>query len=427
MYLIEALEALEAAPRGNARLDKMMLLRAVDGFQQFLVTANDPFITFGVAEIPGEMDARANWSTNSPSWWAGLRGLTDKLATRELSGNAARDAIKTFLASCSPHEDKWARRFLLKDLRLNIGDKEVRKVFGEDALFVFEVPLAKSLDDINEKKWNATTRWVIETKLDGGRCVCIYDGNGVPTLLSRTGKTWGNFKTIETQMLAIGAAYGLKNYVFDGEVVSLDAGGKINFQQIQKTMHRDDGVEIGELQYVAFDGCALDEWKVPKLSYRERYLDLQRRFAAASSQRFRVIEAFEAFGNIAEMKAHARGLVDLGYEGAILREAAALVENKRSKRLLKVKFFIDDEAEIIGVEEGEGRHVGTMGAIICRHSNGQVFKIGSGFVDADRKEFWAESPVGKVANFKYFELTNDGVPRFPIWRSLRARQDIGAK
>jgi ATP-dependent DNA ligase len=423
--LVPALEAIEAAPRGNARLDKIKELAHVPDLKRFLVDANDPFITFGVAKIPEQEQLVKSEAMAAPAAFADtLFGIAEQLKTRALSGNAARTSISGLLEFYSPLEAKWARRFLLKDLRLNIGGSEVQKVFGEDALFLFDVPLATDINKV--KKWDSTVPWIVQPKLDGGRCVTFYDSEGNVELLSRTGQTWENFESIKTLMVAMGLAFKLRNYVVDGEVVSLDADGKINFQQIQKTMMRGDGVEVGNLQYVAFDGCTMDEWKNPKLTYGQRYAGLKNLLARNKCAKFRVIEALERQGGTVEdMKAAAKLLVAEGYEGGIIRRRDAVVENKRGKLLLKVKFFIDSEAEVIGVIEGEGRHVGSLGALKCRWASGVEFDMGSGLSDADRKDMWATSPVGNLVNFKYFEVTDEGKPRFPIYRSLRSRKDVG--
>lgn len=56
----------------------------------------------------------------------------------------------------------------------------------------------------------------------------------------------------------------------------------------------------------------------------------------------------------------------LGGEGVMLRAPRSKYEKTRSKLLLKVKTFHDDEAVVIGYRAGEGRLLGSMGAIECK-------------------------------------------------------------
>ena len=84
--------------------------------------------------------------------------------------------------------------------------------------------------------------------------------------------------------------------------------------------------------------------------------------------------------------------------------------------LLKVKSFKDDEAEVIGHLAGTGRHNGRMGALQVRLADGTEFAIGTGFSDKERE---APPPIGSTVTFKYQELTDGGVPRFPAFKAVR--------
>jgi ATP-dependent DNA ligase len=70
-------------------------------------------------------------------------------------------------------------------------------------------------------------------------------------------------------------------------------------------------------------------------------------------------------------------------------------------------------------ENGTGRLQHMMGKIHCELPNGIKFKIGTGFSDAQRKN---PPKVGAVVTFKYQEISNSGVPRFPVF--LRIREDV---
>src|SRR5438132_928553 len=82
----------------------------------------------------------------------------------------------------------------------------------------------------------------------------------------------------------------------------------------------------------------------------------------------------------------------------------------RSARLRKVKSFRDAEAVVVGHEPGKGRHQGRLGALLVEMADGTKFAVGAGFSDAERE---APPPVGSTITFRYQELTDGGVPRFP--------------
>ena len=67
---------------------------------------------------------------------------------------------------------------------------------------------------------------------------------------------------------------------------------------------------------------------------------------------------------------------------------------KRTRALLKVKRFLDAEAEVLEHVAGKGKHTGRTGALRVRClENGSEFKIGTGFDDARARTLrpWAPS------------------------------------
>jgi DNA ligase 1 len=107
-------------------------------------------------------------------------------------------------------------------------------------------------------------------------------------------------------------------------------------------------------------------------------------------------------------------LVEAGYEGQMLRLDREY-ENKRSKFLMKHKSFVDEEYTILDIVEGEGNRTGTAGYMVFETIEGKPFK-------SNVKGTWDETAemlkskkklIGKQATIKYFNLTPDGIPRFP--------------
>ena len=103
----------------------------------------------------------------------------------------------------------------------------------------------------------------------------------------------------------------------------------------------------------------------------------------------------------------------------MLRKPAAPYKGGRSTDLLKVKRFMDAEARVIGHKSGSGRHAGRMGALVCVNDAGKRFKVGTGFTDAQRD---VPPAIGSVVTYRYQETTAAGVPRFPVFDRVRARE-----
>jgi DNA ligase 1 len=106
----------------------------------------------------------------------------------------------------------------------------------------------------------------------------------------------------------------------------------------------------------------------------------------------------------------------LGGEGLMLRQPESLYVVGRSATLLKVKSFQDDEAVVIGHLPGTGRHKGRLGALQVRLADGTEFAIGTGFSDKERE---VPPAIGATVVFRYQELTDGGVPRFPSFSAVR--------
>ncbi len=80
------------------------------------------------------------------------------------------------------------------------------------------------------------------------------------------------------------------------------------------------------------------------------------------------------------------------------------------------------EAVVIGHEPGKGKHKGRVGALLCKLPNGKQFSVGTGLSDAERQ---APPAIGETITFRYQELTDGGIPRFPSY--LGVRHDLPKK
>lgn len=122
-------------------------------------------------------------------------------------------------------------------------------------------------------------------------------------------------------------------------------------------------------------------------------------------------------------------LTSEGAEGVMLRAPNSPYETKRSKYLLKYKIKEDSEAVVRDYILGTGRLKGLLGSLKCElikgnKPSGIYFNIGTGFSDIQRTEYNdTESeyyiPLDSVVSFSYMELTEDSIPRHPVYRGLR--------
>lgn len=108
-----------------------------------------------------------------------------------------------------------------------------------------------------------------------------------------------------------------------------------------------------------------------------------------------------------------------GGEGLMLHRGASLYRAERNNDLLKVKLYEDTEARVIGYIPGKGKHAGRLGALLVEMPNGQRFKLGTGFSDAQR----AQPPsLGSLVTYRFRGVNDSGIPRFASF--LRVREDL---
>ena len=102
-----------------------------------------------------------------------------------------------------------------------------------------------------------------------------------------------------------------------------------------------------------------------------------------------------------------------GYEGQMVRNDI-VYENKRSNGLLKRKEFITEEYEVVSMEQGQGNWHGHTKRFILRMPNGETCGSGVRGKQDVLKALWESQKSPTWATLRYFGLTPDGVPRFPV-------------
>lgn len=102
-------------------------------------------------------------------------------------------------------------------------------------------------------------------------------------------------------------------------------------------------------------------------------------------------------------------IVAAGGEGLMLHRADSRYHGGRSAALLKLKPWQDAEATVIQILPGKGKYAGMMGALLVEDTEGQRFRIGSGFSDQERLE---PPTVGSRISYKHTGTTVNGLPRF---------------
>ena len=426
----------------NSRLDKeaIILAQAEAGNREFfegLNLAYNAMITFGLKQIPEKKDE------DGPGlpWDSFTLALTG-FVTRNVTGNTARDMIQAMMNSATKSQwNGWYRRILIKDMRAGFSENTVNKVvekkFPQYIIPVFSCQLAH--DSANHESKVAGKK-LIEVKLDGVRVITIAYADGRVDMFSRNGKELANFPHIKEQISNVVKQKGSSksmDIVLDGEIMSS------SFQDLMKQVHRKDNVEAGDAVLNLFDVLPLEDFE--KGSYDK---DQTTRSSMVS---FWVEQNKELLPNVTALS---NELVDLdteegqkrfkeinakavagGYEGIMIKEPSAKYECKRSVAWLKLKPFIEVSLAVVAVEEGTGKNVGKLGALVCEgEDDGRQIRVnvGSGFTDSNRDTYWddRDTLIGNIVEVRADAVTQNQDStyslRFPRFKGFRGFE-IGEK
>jgi DNA ligase-1 len=298
--------------------------------------------------------------------------------------------------------------------------KHIRKLRGdaaEEARTGGAIPVparAKKSDDEDEtpakesplllaEAWDGAvdvTGWWMSEKLDGVRA--FWDGK---QFISRLGNVFAAPEWFTA---------GLPSVALDGELW-------LERRQFQRTVsvvrRKDQSEHWRQIRYLVFDAPLVDE-------PFEARMDQLRELIAEHRPEFAATHEHARCRGISHLKEELERIQTLGGEGLMLREPASRYVAGRSSTLLKVKTFHDAEAHVIGHQKGAGRHKGRLGALLVRLADGTEFSVGTGFSDAERE---SPPPVGSTITFRYQELSDGGVPRFPSYVGVRRDEPVKAE
>jgi DNA ligase-1 len=264
-------------------------------------------------------------------------------------------------------------------------------------------------------------------KLDGIRCLVI-DGQA----LSRKFKPIPNvFIRNRVRTLPSG---------LDGELMI----PRLPFNEISSAVMSEDG-KPENFKYYVFDYVS-DSLQKP---YNERMKELE----ALDLPDFVVKVLPHQIESLSELHTIEEKWLAGGYEGVMVRSLQSPYKCGRSTvkegYLLKIKRFRDSEAEIVGFEErlhneneaktDELGHTkrsshkanlvpaNMLGAFLVRDlTTGVEFAIGTGYDDEFRKKVW-ENPyrfIRKIVKYKYQEVGQKNLPRFPVFIGFRDPADM---
>ena len=391
----------------NSRLAKEAIIarEAEAGNDEFFAgckLALDSMITFGVKKVPESSASGPGLSRDD------FLNLAVQLSIRQLTGNAAQKAVQDAMNKATEEQwNGWYRRILIKDMRAGFSEKTintvVEKKYANYAIPVFSCQLAH--DSANHESKVAGER-LIEVKLDGVRVITIVYPDGRVDQYSRNGKELVNFPHIKEQISRNSQSFS-EPVILDGEIMSA------SFQDLMKMVHRKSDVQSDDAVLNLFDVVTVEEFQqgrghhrqfdrsVTLAAWHNKYHESMPNVTVVGQE----LVDLDSFVGQARFKQINQDAVDGGYEGIMIKDPEAVYECKRSVAWLKLKPFIEVSLTVVAVEEGTGRNIGKLGALICEGvDDGKRIKVnvGSGFTDSDRDSYWAsrEDVIGHTVEVR---------------------------
>lgn len=268
-----------------------------------------------------------------------------------------------------------------------------------------------------KRKHNIEFPCIVQRKYDGVRCFAMPDGR----LLSRKGKEFPHLDHLRNN---------LNRLVYDGELYSDD----LTFQEIvgmvkRETLKDGDAERMKLIKLRVYD-CYDPERPhadfITRANMIEETIPTDTPRYQAGLSDWEVVENFTVHREDDIFHLQNR-FIEEGYEGAMVRNLkGAYALGKRSANLQKVKTFLDAEYEIVGYEQAIGNDVGTviwkcMTAKGVGWGKGHTFNVRPTGTREQRREWFTngDSYIGKMLTVKYQELTDDGIPRFPVGIAVR--------
>ncbi len=287
--------------------------------------------------------------------------------------------------------------------------------------------VSKKKDDDEEYVWKLNPAWKRLSKDDYPvLCMCKFDGirllvseNGIRTKLSNKVP---HLTHIENDIADFFA------YLPPGS--ELDSEGYRpgwSFSRLTSVYKRQKTVSksLQQISIYIFDIILPDN----TMSYENRYSLLYQAFMRYKEDNNKNTSFFLVPISVAnsdeDVVIYRDKYIDMGYEGAIIRRLSnkknnCIYESKRSINVLKYKKFYDDEAEVVSIKEGTGKHKG-VAVLRVKDESDREFNVALCGPLSYRKIIFKnkKSYIGKLVTYSYQELNESGVPRFATAKCFR--------
>lgn len=402
---VEVIQACESAGGAGTKETIKAALSKADAIAQKLIHyAMDPFRVFGVRKY--EMPAAAPKCMMSQVNYDKFFEICDKLAARELTGDAGRAAVTEAIGLFPEAAHAYVARIFDKDLKAGFSADTFNKIHKTNKIPTFEVMLADKCDSTEDFEKEVTFPCQGDFKYDGERTIAVVKADSI-TYYSRSGKEATHVNGLfDEELRRIHAVYG--DFVLDGERYAS------NFTETMNAKKSGNDEAKKNLKFRAFFLMPLQHWLEQKtditMKKNREFLAklLDESFVKIVLSEGREVKDYQ------DMMNYCNEAIDVhNVEGLILKDWDATYQWDRTFAWTKVKRFYDADCRIVGFYAGrpKSRLEKTLGGIsvvgFLEDGTRVECNVGSGFSDELRNEIWnnQESWLGRTVVIKYQEVS----------------------
>jgi hypothetical protein len=397
MNLNEFFNKLAADNSRNFKLDTLKANVNDVVLRQVISLALDPFTNFYQRKIPTYKPNTTSVNLNLTDGFPYLYQLCNRLVT----GNAAIDKLTELLEKVSVDDAKVIERIIKKDLMCGVSISTANSVWP-GLIKEYPVMLCSGYEQklVDKIKFPAYA----QLKMDGMRFNAIVK-NETCEFRSRNGKEILLDTDLKDQFIAIAAG---SEMVFDGELMVMDpdgcqfmdrqTGNGILKKAIKGTISDTEAALVRAIVWDVIPYMYFIDGYCPT-SYKDRFARFK--WGIDFPEKIQLVQSTIA-ENIEEARIKFEEYYNAGQEGIILKDMNSPWEDKRAKHQIKFKGELECDLKVVGYEEGTGKYVGKLGALVCESDDGIIkVKVGSGFNDENRESIKKQDVIGKVVAVKY--------------------------
>ena len=408
------INALQNAPGPLKKQEVLRLGSENENFRKLLYYALNPMLTYKISEQ--RLRTPVAYDPAITLTMLDIFDICECLSKRKALDDATVYQVCVFVQNmCPPHEMELYTKLLSKTLRLGVTAKTVNKVIP-GLVPEWEVQQAYPIEShpIKDGTWFSLTQ-----KLNGVRAT-YYKGR----LYARSGIPYEGLDHITSVLGRIN-----DSYVFDGEHTLLDKGNLSDNEafRVATGIINSDAPHKTQICYTIFDCLTTQEFERGKsnVTYRQRrnFLDAISTTGIVGTSVF-VLPVLYSGTDQSRIWELLEQMVREDKEG-LIANLDVPYRRTRHNGILKVKEFYTMDLPIVGCNEGTGRLAGTLGALVLDFKGHEV-KVGSGFSDEQRTEFWhnRDNLIGVLCEVKYKEVSYDKSTgadslQFPVFVGIR--------